>query len=396
MSFQDSNQQPFPPPQQSWDQQGQQPQPGGQPPQGSWGAPGQQAGPSGGSGQGWGPPQPQPPQPQQQPGYGFGQGAAPGQSFGQPPDYGQQNFPQQPGYPQQQNFVPQQGGPQQQGFLPQQSGPAQQQQGFVPQQGYPGESYPGGGFASAPGGYPQQSDFGSGAGYGPGPGYPAPGPQQNSGLATAALWIGIFFGWGLIGLVFSILGINDTGPGKKAGRNKAVIGLCLTLAWTVVWISASVALSNHAKSEVLGSAPQDTVSSVATPGAGSGGAATTGAGNAATTGAGSAATTGASSLPASGATADVYVTGATDPGCVTVQNAVNNLSASKGSSDAYSNFVKALQNGANQSQTASSQIAAVAADFDGTSGTPTEAKIRSDMQAMDSACGMTGTTTDPN
>ena len=407
MSFQDSNQQPFPPPQQSWDQQGQQPQPAGQgpqPPQGSWGAPGQ-PGPSDGSAQGWGA------QPPQQPGYGFGQGAAPGQSFGQPQDYGQQNFPQQPGYPQQQqqpqNFVPQQGGPQQQAFAPQQSGPAPQQQqgfvpqqsgpaqqqGFVPQQGYPGESYPGGGFASGPGGYPQQSDFGSGAGYGPGPGYPAPGPQQNSGLATASLWIGILGGWGLIGLIFSILGINDTGPGKKAGRGKAITGLCLTLAWTVVLLGISVALANHDKSVAVGAPPTDGVSSAASPGAGGGTAPTGGATAGAGGGGGATAAAGGGASPV--ATNSIYLTGATDPGCVTVQSAFNTMESTR-SSASETAFITALQNGAGQSQVAGSQISAVASDWDGSNGTPTTSQIRSDMQAMESACGMSATATDPN
>jgi hypothetical protein len=344
MSFQDSNQQPFGPPsqqpgqtgqpEQSWGQPGQsaQPgqswgQPGGQPEQswgqpqgaqqqGQWGGQPQQAPQGDGSGA-WGS-QPQIPQ---QPGYGFGQQSGAGQSFGQPQDYVQQSFPQQ---------------------------------------GYGGQGYPNG---QQPGYPPQQSDFGPG-GYGPG-GYQPPN-QGNSGLATTALWLGILGGWGLINLVIAILAINDTAPGKKLGRGKAITGLCLTLAWAVVWIGIAVAVSSHSSSVTADSAP---TSVVATSTGNGGGAAS----------------------PSPSSAAGLTATGASgDPGCQAAQTAFNTYSknATSGGVQAIATLGNSLQAAASQSQVASSQLKTVGKDYVQLSDDNTPSNMVDDLVALDTACGM--------
>jgi hypothetical protein len=329
MSFQDSNQQPFAPPQQqpgqSWGQQQQEAQQ-----QGAWGQQQQQMPqqPQGGSGA-WGSQQPQIPQ---QPGYGFGQQSGAGQSFGQPQDYAQQSFPQQG------------------------------------QQGYPnqGQGYPP---AGQPGYPPQQSDFGQG-GYGPGGGYPQPN-QANSGLATTALWLGILGGWGLINLVIAILAINDTAPGKKLGRGKAITGLCLTLAWAVVWIGIAVAVTSHSKTVALSAAPSNTIVASSTAGAGGGGAS---------------ASASAGTGPAAGGASN-------DPGCQAAQTAFNTYSqnGSSGGLQAIATLGNSLESAAGQSQVASSQLKTMGQDYVQLSGGNAPSSMVTDLEALDSACGISFT-----
>ena len=351
---------------------------------GSWGQPG--GVPQQNSGQGWGaPPQQVPGAPQ--PGYG----AAP--AFGQSGQSGPQDFvPQQ--------FNPQQVNQQQPVYGPGQSYPSGPQygsqsygsqgngsqghgsQGYGSQgygsQGYGSQGYGSQGYGSQP--YLPQSDFGSGAAYGPGPGYPLPN-QGNSALATTSLWLGIFFGWGIINLVISIMAIRETGPGKKLGRNKAVTGLILTIAWAVVWGGIAFAISDHAKNQVAADpAPTFAATAPITSGAG------------ATSGSGSGST---SVLPTSGASAAaaVYLTGATDSGCVAVQEAFNSMVADPKATSAYSNFVASLQSGASESAVAGSQLGALYTDFT-TSGT-SQSRLHTDFSAMDTACGMKTSATDP-
>jgi hypothetical protein len=338
MSFQDSNQQPFaPPPQapgQGWGEQSAGAAPG-QP--GGWGQQPGPAAPPQGPGQSWGSEQPQaqPPVPGQG-GYGFGQQSSGGQSFGQPQDYVPQNFGQQ-GY----------GGQAQQGYG---SG------------GYPTPGQPG---------FPQQPDFGSGTGYGPGGGsgyqYPQQG-QQNSGLATAALWLGILGGWGIINLVVSIMAINETGPGKKAGRNKAVIGLCLTLVWAVIWVGIVFAVTSHTKSVAATAAPSSSI--VATAGGGA---------SAAATGAGGGATdipTGEGSLTSS------------DPGCQAAQTAFDTYSKdTSGGLGAIQTLGNALVAAAGQSHAASSQLKAMGQDFIDLANGGDPSSLSSDVDALSTACG---------
>jgi len=303
MSYQDSNQQSFGPPPQQPEQSGW----GQQSPQGSWGQPGAGAPPQN-SGQSWGAPQGQIPQ---QPNYG----GAPG--YGQPQDFAQQ---QQQQFNQQSN-----------------------------QQGY-GQGYPPG----AQQGYLPQTDFGSG-GYGPG--YPMQN-QGNSTLATVALWLGIFFGWGLINLVISILAIRETGPGKKLGRNKAITGLILTLAWSVVWIGVSVAISSHAKN-VAATTPSSSVTTAAAGATGAAGVQATGASN--------------------------------DAGCQAAQTAFNTYSATgtSGGLSAIQTLGNALESAASASQVASSQLTTVGQDYVDLSSGNEPASMVSDLEKLDSACGMT-------
>ena len=377
MSYQDPQQQPG----QSWGQQNsgpgwesQQPQIPQQPNYGSapgYGQPGyeqqqyaqQQAQQQAGAQQGYGQPQDYVPPNQ---GYGApqqnsGQNWQSQQGFGQ----SQQNYasPQGQGFGQsQQNYPPPQGqsfGQSQQNFAPpQDQGFGQSQQNYPPPQGQ--------GFGPQPYGAPQQgygpqSDFGSGAGYG----YPGPLPQGNSGLATAALWLGIIGGWGLINLVISIMAINETGPGKKAGRGKAVTGLCLTLVWAAVWAGLIFAVSNNTKNVAnITPAPSASFSTSAA------GTATTGATTGSTAGHGT-------------------VSGATDPGCKAAQAAFNTLSANSSQSGALSTLASSLQSAASESQVASSQISAVASDVNQLVGGTLPPTFNADINAMGTACGMT-------
>lgn len=289
----------------------QQAQPWGQQSQqGSWGAPGTAGAAGQSAGQGWGAPQGQIPQ--------------------------QPNYPAAPGYGQPQDSVP------------------GQPQGYGPQYGQPG--------------YMPQTDFGSG-GY---IGYPGGVPQEST-LAKWSMWLGIFGGWGLINLVVSILAINETGPGKKLGRNKAIIGLCLTLVWAVVWIGAALAFTSHAKSEIA----NDTVpTAVATA------AATGGVNAAATTGATATSVTGLQATGASG-----------DAGCQAAQTAFNTYDSTISANS--SNAITAMETLGNtlvsasgQSQVAGSQLKAVGNDYLSLANGTSPSSIVGDIEALDTACGM--------
>lgn len=76
-----------------------------------------------------------------------------------------------------------------------------------------------------------------------------------------------------------------------------------------------------------------------------------------------------------------------------MQSAYDDLEATKGSSNSLTAFVSALQTGAGQSRTAGGQIGVVAADW--SHGDPSETQMRNDMLAMETACGMSTTATDP-
>lgn len=359
MSYQEPNQ-PFGPPPLQQPQEGQQNQAswGQQSPQGSWEAP-----------QGsWGRPEGAPQNSGQTP------GQIPGQEWGQSWGSAQGQVPQQPNYAAAPAYAqPGQSGPPQD-FMPQQPQFGQQPPQFGNQQpGYgqvPG--YPGG--PQGQPGYMPQTDFGSG-GYQPG--YPAPN-QGNSGLATASLWLGILGGWGLINLIISIFAIKETGPGKKLGRNKAVTGLILTVAWAVVWAGIFLAVSNHADKEVA------SLSSVPTPVA-----TTAGSGDGSGSGAGTT-TTGAA--PDSTATSvDVQANGAAgDPGCQAVETAYNAFTSDPGATDAVSTYISALQAAAAESQVAGSQITAMVNDLEEVEQTGQQpASTTSDASALASACDIT-------
>jgi hypothetical protein len=73
-------------------------------------------------------------------------------------------------------------------------------------------------------------------------------PQTN-GLATAGLWLGIL-PTGLIGLVFSILGLRRAGQIGGVGRGKAMTGLILSILWTIVYTAAAVAFAIGVKQGV--------------------------------------------------------------------------------------------------------------------------------------------------
>ena len=124
--------------------------------------------------------------------------------------------------------------------------------------GYPPP--PGGGYGpTAPGGYgppppggyaPPPGSWGGPGGYGPPP--PGYGPQQNKGLAVAALVLGIvgvvtffFFLGGLIGIVALVLGIvaiRQTRRGQASGQGMAIAGTVLGGAAIVITAIYAIAL----------------------------------------------------------------------------------------------------------------------------------------------------------
>jgi hypothetical protein len=127
----------------------------------------------------------------------------------QPQPYGQQPYgtPQQPAYGQQQ--------------------PAYGQ----PQPTYGQQPY---GAPQSPYGAPQSP-------------YGAPTPQTN-GLATAGLILGIL-PTGIIGLIFSILGLNRAGKIGGVGKGKALVGLILSILWiaggTIFFVAAGSSAVKH-------------------------------------------------------------------------------------------------------------------------------------------------------
>jgi len=281
------------------------------------------------------------PQQGQQPGWGqqsqqqgtWGQPGASGQASGQSWGAPQGQIPQQPNYP----SAPGYGQP----------GPYGQPQDSVAGQQPYGQQQ----------GYLPQTDFGSG-GYGQG--YPT--GQQNSTLATWSLWLGILGGWGIINLVISILAINETGPGKQLGRNKAITGLILTFVWAAVWIGLTLAITSHAKAVIASDTTLPTTVATSTNGAGG--------------------------LQASGASSDA--------GCQAAQSAFNTYAStiaanSSNGLTAMQTLGDALVSAAGQSNVAGSQLKAIGNDYLTLANSTTPPSMVSDLEALDSACGMTFT-----
>ncbi|GAB20830.1 hypothetical protein GOEFS_132_00610 [Gordonia effusa NBRC 100432] len=153
--------------------------------------------------------------------------------------------PAQPGYQPQQNYPPQQGYSSQPGYQPQPD-PAQgypSQPGYQPQAGYQQQS----GHPELPG-YPQQPGYQPQAGYQQQPGYPPPGspygqppagPESNTtnGLAITALIFGIVpFCFGLLGVIFGIVGLNQIKSRGQKGRGLAIAGITCGSLWLVALV----------------------------------------------------------------------------------------------------------------------------------------------------------------
>ena len=68
--------------------------------------------------------------------------------------------------------------------------------------------------------------------YGPYNQPPPPMMPQTNGFATAGLILGIL-PTGLIGLIFSILGLNRAGKVGGVGKTKALVGLILSILWMI-------------------------------------------------------------------------------------------------------------------------------------------------------------------
>jgi hypothetical protein len=77
----------------------------------------------------------------------------------------------------------------------------------------------------------------------------APQVPQTNGLATAGLVLGIL-PTGIIGLVFSILGLRRAGQIGGVGRGKAVTGLIFSILWTLVYVAVTIAFAIGVKDGV--------------------------------------------------------------------------------------------------------------------------------------------------
>lgn len=95
--------------------------------------------------------------------------------------------------------------------------------------------------------------------------YTGPEPGE-SGKARAALWIGILGGWLPINLFVGLAAIAETGPGRKRGRDKAIIGLCCSLVWVVLMGGIAFALDHHRIDPVPPMPQHTTVSARSDPG----------------------------------------------------------------------------------------------------------------------------------
>lgn len=162
---------------------------------------------------------------QQQPGGGWsvpqgGQGAEGGGepgAFGPPPTDPQYGAPTQP------YGVPQPPQPAY-GEQPQYGMPPQQPYGDQPPYGAVPPPY-GGGPVPPPGGY----------------GYPMPPQNQKNGFAVAGLVLSIL---PLLGIIFSILGLNRAGKVGGKGRVMAIWGLVLSIVFIGGYAAIGVALKN--------------------------------------------------------------------------------------------------------------------------------------------------------
>ncbi|BBX61371.1 hypothetical protein MSAS_05450 [Mycobacterium saskatchewanense] len=114
--------------------------------------------------------------------------------------------------------------------------------GYPPPPSYPSPPYQGGGYPPPPS---YQSPY-------PPPYYvpPAPQPPTTSGFAVASLVFGLLGGV-LFSVIFGIIALGRTKPGRQRGRGMAIAGLVLSAVW-VAAIAAAVVVA------VL--SPTDTVS----------------------------------------------------------------------------------------------------------------------------------------
>ena len=165
---------------------------------------------------------------QQQPGgeWSSPQGGSEPGAFGPPPADPQYGAPTQPyGAPQQ----PQQPQSQPPYGAPQQPYGDQTQFGAPPQQPYDQAQYGAappqyGGPVPPPGGY----------------GYPMPPQAQKNGFSVA----GLILSWlPLLGIIFSILGLNRASKAGGKGRGMSIAGLVLSIAFIGLYVGLGVAVS---------------------------------------------------------------------------------------------------------------------------------------------------------
>jgi hypothetical protein len=106
------------------------------------------------------------------------------------------------------------------GYPPQQGGQPQQPGGYPPQ----------GQYQQQPQGYGQPQPYGH-------PGYGAPPqPQGAPGLAIAGLICAIIPCTWWLGLIFSIIGLVQSGNRNGAGKGLAIAGIIISCLWLLLGI----------------------------------------------------------------------------------------------------------------------------------------------------------------
>lgn len=169
--------------------------------------------------------------------------------------------------------------------------------------------------------------------------YTGPEPGE-SGKARAALWIGILGGWLPINLVVGIAALAETGPGRKRGRDKAIIGLCCSLVWVTLIGGVAFALHQHVV-EAVPQAPQRTTLSARS-----------------------------------------------DPGCYAGANAVYAYQGTKRQPAAQSTLGKALIKAADKSQNANAPLRKLGLDYLALAAGATVPSLAADTAQAGSACGL--------
>jgi len=173
--------------------------------------------------------------------------------------------------------------------------------------------------------------------------YAGPEEPGESGKARAALWIGILGGWLPINLFVGLAAIAETGPGRKRGRDKAIIGLCCSLVWVVLIGGIAFAIRNH-RTDPPPAMPQHTT-----------------------------------------------VSARSDPGCYAGANAVYAYQGSAHGSVARATLGKALINAADKSQVADAPLRKLGLDYLALAGGAAVPALAADTARASSACGLSFT-----
>jgi hypothetical protein len=103
----------------------------------------------------------------------------------------------------------------------------------------PGDQPPYPPFPNQPYDYGPPHGYGPPQGYGYGPGYPPPRPQGTNGMAIAGFVLSFFCS--ILGIIFSVMGMNQTKRTGQSGYGLAVAGLVISIAsiaFGIVYVAA--------------------------------------------------------------------------------------------------------------------------------------------------------------